>query len=204
MWPLTNTQHAKLYTTKNTQLNLVLFVAAYSGLNVLLDLFPSHPPQVHLFAFHRVRFARGVKGKNIFTRSQQAEMLNQGVLPGTTSLHQVPAKRRQLQGASYRSRQPCAKYHELRGFPRGKRWRWTGAGVRVKQYMHSKEWNGIGTDGRLDPNAPPHDLFIGHPPRLHNALPYKPKSVPEDVIVKVEQRYQASHDRLAAAYPCGE
>ena len=63
--------------------------------------------------------------------------------------------------------------------------------------MHSTAWSGIGANGRLDRNASSDDLFIGHSP---NQL----WSVLEDVTFKVQQRYQASLKRLAAAYPCGE
>lgn len=76
--------------------------------------------------------------------------------------------------------------------------------VSVKRYMHSAEWNGIYGNGDMHPDAPPHDLFIGAPPRIQDAPPYQLKCVPEDVILKVEQRYLASHDRLAAAFPLGE
>ena len=76
--------------------------------------------------------------------------------------------------------------------------------VSVKQYMHSAQWNGIYRNGEMHPDAPPHDLFIGQPPRIQDAPPYHLKHVPEDVIQKVDQRYKASHERLTAAYPSGE
>ena len=148
------------------------------------------------------RFARGIKGKNIFTRTQLAEELRASyteVPVSCTTLRNEGNFKGLLNGRVNRIPN-ITSYRAFRlekgGDGRVKVW--------VKQYMHSEEWNGIYGNGGVHPDAPPHDLFIGHPPSIQDAPPYNLKRVPENVIMKVEQRYLASHERLAAAYPLGE
>lgn len=146
------------------------------------------------------RFAIGVKGKNIFTRTQQAALLK-GAYKELPVHCQTLRNMGNFKGLLEGNVRRVPQITTFRAFRVEK----CGGRVQVtfKRYMHEKEWRGITADGSLDPDAPPHDLFYGNPPRLHDAPPYKLKDVPEDIQNKVKQRYEASHERLAAAYPGG-
>lgn len=148
------------------------------------------------------RFSRGIKGKNIFTRTQLAGVLQASYteLPVNCSTLRNQGNFRGLLEGRVNRVPDITTYRAFRiekgGDGRVK--------VRVKHHMHGTEWKGIGRNGDADPDASPHDLFIGHPPRIQDAPPYELKEVSDEVIRKVEQRYLASHERLAASYPLGE
>ncbi|CAB1097757.1 unnamed protein product [Ectocarpus sp. CCAP 1310/34] len=147
------------------------------------------------------RFSRGIKGKNIFTRTQLAEVLQ-------ASYTEVPVFCSTLGNEGNFNGLLQGRVNRVPDITTYRAFRVEKGGdgrvkVRVKHHMHGTECKGIGRNGDVDPNAPPHDLFIGHPPRIQDAPPYELKEVSDEIIRKVEQRYLASHESLAATYPLG-
>lgn len=147
------------------------------------------------------RFACGIKGKKIFTRTQLAKALRASYteVPACDILRNEGNFKGLLNGRV--SRVPN---HELQGFSGCKKRGDGRVKVSVKQYTHSAKWNGICGNGDVHPDAPLHDLFIGHPPSIQDSPSYHSKRVCDDVILKVEECYLISPERLTVAYPLGD
>ncbi|CAM9958284.1 unnamed protein product [Choristocarpus tenellus] len=132
------------------------------------------------------RFSCGIKGKNIFTRTLLGEELQ-------ASYTEVPVYYKTLRNEGNFKGLLRGRVNHVPNITSYRAFRVEKGGdgqvkACVKRYMHSTEWSGIGGDVAMDPNSPPHDLFIGHPPCIQDAPPCQLKSVPKDVILKVEQR----------------
>ncbi|CAM9954967.1 unnamed protein product, partial [Choristocarpus tenellus] len=124
------------------------------------------------------RFSRGIKGKNIFTRTQLGEELQ-------ASYTEVPVYHKTLRNEGNFKGLLRGRVNRVPNITSYRAFRVEKGGdgrvkVSVKRYMDNTEWSEIGGDLAMDPNAPPHDLFIGHPPRIQDAPPYQLKSVPKD------------------------
>lgn len=147
------------------------------------------------------RFAVGVRGRNIFTRSQQSSIFK-------AAYQQVPVNCTCLRNLGnfkvlfHTTTKKIPNITKPRAFLIERR---DGeVHVSFKQYMHSPEWTGMYRDGRFSASAPSHRVFIGPVPRMRDAPHYMLKVVEEKTITSIEQRYEASHARLEATYPCGE
>ncbi|CAB1104354.1 unnamed protein product [Ectocarpus sp. CCAP 1310/34] len=199
-------QHAHWQVDNCVSENKNNFFLGYAGLLVAADVV--RVVEIHFMMVGHThtkidqvfsRFSRGIKGKNIFTRTHLAEELR-------ASYTEVPVFCSTLRNEGNFKGLLIGRVNRVPNITTYRAFRVEKGGdgrvkVRVKKHMHGAEWNGIHEDGNLNPDALPHDLFIGSPPRIQDAPPYKLKRVPEDVIQKVEQRYLASHERLAAAFP---
>lgn len=68
--------------------------------------------------------------------------------------------------------------------------------------MHHEAYTGLASDGVFA--GKPHELFVGGVPDAADAPPFELKAVDEDILVKIQQRYDSVHPRLEALYPDGE
>ena len=76
--------------------------------------------------------------------------------------------------------------------------------VAVKKFMHSNDWVVPGPSGEPSAEGHPHRLFVGPPPDLQGPIPpYTLKIVQENTLKMIQQRYEASRQRLASSYPAG-
>ena len=75
--------------------------------------------------------------------------------------------------------------------------------VGFKQFMHSAVWTAMTPDGVFD-GVPSHLMFKVRPPRIEEIPKYQPRRVEEDTIRKIQQRYDAVHERVRATFPIGE
>ena len=147
------------------------------------------------------RLAEFVKGRNIFTRSQQSTIFK-------AAYRKVPVSCVCLRNLGnfkalfHATTKKIPNITKPRSFLIERR----DGEVRVlfKEFMHSPEWTGMDRDARFSASAPSHRVFIGPVPRIRDAPAYTLKVVEEKTIKSIEQRYKSSHARLEATYPCGE
>ena len=117
------------------------------------------------------RFARGIKGKNISTRTRSS----------SASWFLVDMFRLNLRAYLYTGGSSLLNGRVNR-VPNITSYRaFQGGDVRVKislkQYMDSAKWNGIYGNGDVHPDAPPHDHFIAHPLSVKDVPTYNLKHV---------------------------
>ena len=129
-----------------------------------------------LLSPHVYRFARGVRGKNIFTRTQLSQELK-------ASYTEVPVFCQTLRNMGNFKGLLNGRVNRIPNITSYRAFRLEKGGdgrvkVWVKQYMYSEEWNGIYGNTDVHPDAPPHDHFIGHPPSIQKAPPTTSSACP--------------------------
>ena len=75
--------------------------------------------------------------------------------------------------------------------------------VSFKPYMHSERWTAM-TAGGCFQGQPEHLMFKTGIPDLHQMPPYCLRSADGEAIAKIQQRYDAVHGRVRAAFLFGE
>ncbi|CAM9456127.1 unnamed protein product [Pylaiella littoralis] len=145
------------------------------------------------------RLALGVKGLNVFTRSEQVAIIK-------ASYKAVPMNVSTLRNEGNFKDFLMGRYKMI---PSITRW-WAflllrsegNVGVCVKEFMRSRDWSGPTRDGKSRAGTPPHSMFIGPPPNLRGDIPmYELKPVMKETIRFIGMRYEASRERLQSAYP---
>lgn len=146
------------------------------------------------------RFAVGARGRNVFTRTQQAEIFR-------GSYRELPVHCRWLRnqgnfkGLFTEAKGRVRNIPKITNFRAFRIERIDGeVAVSVKEFMHSPYWAGFDEHGQPAVGAPPHQVFPGGVPRLQDAPPFKLKELDGDIIRKIERRYKASRPRLRTRY----
>lgn len=159
----------------------------------------SNPNPTHVV--HR-RLALGVKGINVFTRSEHETIIKNSYkdVRVNVSTLRIEGNFKELVNGRDRNIPGMTKWRAFRLQRANQR-----IEVSVKEFMHSRDWTGPTADGVRRPDTPPHNFFLGPPPNLLGPIPpYKLNPVKETTIASIRQRYIASRERLPAVYPGGK
>ena len=140
------------------------------------------------------RLSTYCKGRNIFTRDQQAEAFSCAYkdLPvHTTTLRNLG----NFKGVFHST----GRMHKIHGVTRPRSFELRRDGpfqvlLGMKEYMHSPVFTGMGRDGSF--GGEPHPVFVCGVPSIENAPPFELRTVEGHVIAKIQQRYASVHSRV--------
>ncbi|CAM9347468.1 unnamed protein product, partial [Pylaiella littoralis] len=132
------------------------------------------------------RLALGVKGLNVFARSEQVAILK-------ASYKAVPMNVSTLRNEGNFKDFLMGRYKMIPSITRWRAFRLLrsegNVGVCVKEFMHSRDWSGPTRDGKPRAGTPPHSMFIGSPPNLRGDIPpYELKPVKKETIRFIRMR----------------
>ena len=152
------------------------------------------------------RFAIAVRGRSVFTRSQQARIFKEAykhLAVHASTLRNLGNFKGLFMEGSNRLR-----VNVIKGITRFGAFRIEKhegkACIRFKATMHSQHWGGITDTGSLHADAPPHAMFTGAVPSFTDIPRFTLTTVPPEVIHHIKRRLLSTRPRLEASCALGE